>query len=267
MLINAKYLNSDQLASYVAALEDGVRESRSSHLSKDTSKKGGFDAKFAHGELGATRVDDETISIKDHDHARLKRLLSVAETRPDELGWVDVLQPDADLSGARIGNLIKWECDVYIPEMIKALQSNGGMAKAVRMVQDLAPAAEAMGLDMAGLPSQAELGAISSLTERMEVAPILIGDDEDTEWKIVGSLNTKWIRDLDELEDRCIVIGKVRKVIPEGRWHLLASLPGMNLISRDERRKKERTGPTNDGEKSQYVEGPAVVVDFLAIYS
>ena len=267
MLINAKYLNSDQLASYVAALEDGVRESRASRVSVDKSRSGGIDAKFVKGDLGRNTVDDETITTTDHDYARLKRLLDAAASNPENAGWVEVLQPEIDLAESRIGNLVQWECDVYIPETIKALQQNGGIGEAIKMMQNLEPAAKSLGLDMSGLPSSDELEAISRFTDTMQIAPILIGDDDDTDWKVAGSIDPKWIRNIDEIEGRCIVIGKVRKLIPAGRWHLMASLPGMNLLSREERRKKERSGPTDAGEESQYIAGPVAILDFLAVYS
>lgn len=239
MVINAKYLDSDQLASYVAALEDGVRESRASRVSVDKSRSGGIDAKLVKGDLGRNTVDDETITTTDHDDARLKRLLDAAASNPDNAGWVEVLQPKIELAEARIGNL----------------------------VQNLEPAAKSLGLDMSGLPSSDELGAISRFTDTMQIAPILIGDDDDTDWKVAGSIDPKWIRNIDEIEGRCIAIGKVRKIIPAGRWHLMASLPGMNLLSREERRKRERSGPTNAGEESQYIAGPVAILDFLAVYS
>ena len=239
MLINAKYLDSDQLASYVAALEDGVRESRASRVSVDKSRSGGIDAKLVKGDLGRNTIDDEKITTTDHDDARLKRLLDAAASNPDNAGWVEVLQPKIDLTEARIGNL----------------------------VQNLEPAAKSLGLDMSGLPSSDELGAISRFTDTMQIAPILIGDDDDTDWKVAGSIDPKWIRNIDEIEGRCIVIGKVRKIIPAGRWHLMASLPGMNLLSREERRKRERSGPTNAGEDLQYIAGPVAILDFLAVYS
>lgn len=47
----------------------------------------------------------------------------------------------------------------------------------------------------------------------------------------------------------------------------MLSLPGMNLLPREERRRQERHGPKDTAEESLFVKGPLLVVDYLAIYS
>ena len=50
-----------------------------------------------------------------------------------------------------------------------------------------------------------------------------------------------------------------------GQWKPLLSLPGMNVLPREQRRKMEREGPES-GQEASWLEGPAVMLDLLAIY-
>ena len=108
---------------------------------------------------------------------------------------------------------------------------------------------------------------MTSFLDQLDVAPVVVGDDSDTDWKVVGSLDKRWIAGEASFDGRVRVIGKVRKKIAADRWYPMVSLPGMNLVNRDERRRLERKGPTDESEKDRFVSGPALVLDYLAIFS
>jgi hypothetical protein len=61
------------------------------------------------------------------------------------------------------------------------------------------------------------------------------------------------------------VVGKVSRVLKEGQLRPFTTFPGMNLGSREQRRKLERQRP-KEGEEDQYLIGPALMLDILAIY-
>ena len=164
-----------------------------------------------------------------------------------------------------MGAVIHWECDVYIPDAINAL-SNPQMKSALQVMENLMPQASVLGLNLDGLPAPKELGAAAAAINSFDVAPVVIGEDDDTNWRIVGSLKRERIVDSAEFDSRARIIAKVKKTIREGSWYLLASLPGMSLVSRDERRKLERQGPQEDQE-GLFEKGPLLVVEYLAVYS
>ena len=68
-----------------------------------------------------------------------------------------------------------------------------------------------------------------------------------------------------ELDGVVRLIGKVSKRWPSGQWKPLLALPGSSLLPRQKRRELERTPPKSDTE-DQYLQGPACLLDILAIY-
>lgn len=267
MLINAQYLDSDALTNYIAAVEGGVRQTGSTRSTGAHGLGGSFGVNAMKIEGRRNAEVENTLNIEDHDASRLKRLIDAGHADPDGLSWVEILEPDHGFSQVSIGAFVEWECDIYVPEGLAAISSHGDLSGTLKMMQGLMPSAEALGLDTAGLPRAEQMQAMSEFLEGLNVAPIVVGDDSDTEWKVVGSLNKQWIREGASLDDRVRIIGKVKKQVPHGRWHPIVSLPGMNLLNRDERRRKERDGPGDSGQESQFVRGPLLVVEYLAIYS
>lgn len=267
MLINALYLDEGALENYVAALEGGLRDSGSSVA------KGGKGVSGSLG-FGPARVDghadsevENTPTMKDHPVARLRRLIAAGQQNSEELAWIEVCQPEVDFSHAGIGSFIHWECDVYVPEFIAALANQGEIGGAIRLVKEVAPSAQALGLNMDGLPPLDQMEAMLNLVEGMKISPVVVGDGSETDWKVVGSLRPPSIQRDATFDGTAIIIGKVKKRIPKGSWYPLVSLPGMNLLGREERRRKERRGPQDDDEEPQFIPGPALVVDYLAIYT
>jgi len=164
-----------------------------------------------------------------------------------------------------MGAVIHWECDVYIPDAINAF-SNPKVKDALQVMENLMPQASALRLDVKGLPAPKELGAMAAAINSFDVAPVVIGEDDCTGWRIIGSLKPECIVDSAEIDGRARIIAKVKKAVSKDSWYLLASLPGMNLIGRDERRKLERQGPQEDQE-GLFEKGPLLVVEYLAVYS
>ncbi len=266
MLINALYLDEIALESYIAALEGGLRDSGSSSRSDGRGFGGSFSLSLVKADAHTDSGSQDTVVIKDHSAARLQRLISAGRERSDELAWVEVSQPDLDFSDIGIGSFVHWECEVYIPEFVSALTPGGDLNKAVQLFKGLAPSAQALGLDAPGMPSVEQLDAIARFAENTNIAPVVVGDNSETEWKVVGSLLQHAIRPEVSFDGSAIIIGKVKKRIPKDGWYPIVSLPGMNLVSREERRRRERKGPESENHKKQFIQGPALVVDYLAIY-
>lgn len=94
---------------------------------------------------------------------------------------------------------------------------------------------------------------------------VIIGEDDDTEWRVAGSIDKRWALQGAEFDGFVRIIAKVIRRIDEGQQRSLLKLPGWN-ISREQRRKMERQFKA-DSPNSIMLNGPALMVDYLAIYS
>jgi hypothetical protein len=263
MLRRFIYLDTDALNQYVTALEGGrLTESKRRLLTKGEGTAG-LDAKIANVSGGKSREDEHDQTRADTDEARFDRLLRAAEDNPDELSWIEVMQPDVDFAEANIGEIISWECDMYVPEFVQTLARSGELLPAMGAIQEMLPAAETLGLDMTGLPSTAEMAAMSGVLSTLNISLLVVGDDEDTDWQIAGRIVDEYLH--GDIDGRARVVGKVSKIVQKGQWRPFATFPGMNLMSREQRRKLERQAP-KEGEEDEYLAGPALMLDLLAIY-
>jgi len=137
-------------------------------------------------------------------------------------------------------------------------------------MQTLASSAKALGLDANEIPEPGEVKAMSTFLNSLDsfkVTPVVVGEDSSTDWRVVGTLDKQWIHQRASLDDRVRIIGKVKKIIEMDKWYPFFPLPGMSFVNRNERRRMEREGPSNDSDKNQFIHGPLLVLDYLAIYS
>ncbi|WP_284550833.1 DUF6414 family protein [Aestuariimicrobium sp. T2.26MG-19.2B] len=267
MLINPQYLNSESLLRYMANLEDGVRESGEETVTAVRDARAGVDVKVARAEGGRGSQTARRINTTDHDLARLKRLIAAGHERSDELDWIEILQPAIEFPMASIGSIIEWDCEIFVPDVIRAMLNKGGFSEAVRALQRLRPAADVLGLgDLDGI-NFAEIDAAASFLETLDVVPVVVGEDDETEWKVVGSLEPRWISGDQEFDGAVKIIGKIRKIVKADRWYPLMSLPGQNLGSRADKRERERRGPASEEAQEHFLKGPLMVLDYLVIHT
>lgn len=261
-LINPIYLNTDMLDTYIAAIEDGLRETETSTTQKSSGLEGGAKLPGANLKAAKGSTSESTTSSRDHAAARLQRLLSAMNEDEEDLGVETVLQDDVAFPAVGTGSIVKWECDLYIPEMVSNLAD---AAKAFEAIRSIAPAAESFGLSVEGLPKVDQVDAMEKMIGVMDAPSLVVGDDEETEWKIAGQIQDRFVTGGAELADRAQVIAKVIRVIPKGKWYSLVEPKGFKM-SREARREKERKGPSDENDRVNYLAGPLALVDFLAIY-
>jgi len=268
MLINAHYLDENALTNYIAAIEGGLRDSGTSR----TTGAQGLGGSVGHSNVAKVEAQkgnetENTLHMKDHQASRLQRLIKAAHTDPEGTAWIQTSQPDVDFPEAGIGAFIEWECDVYIPEAIATMSQNKEMSSMLQTIKAFSTTAETLGFDTKGMPDESKIDAMGSFVSQLDVAPVVIGEDSNTDWKIVGSLDKQWISPTASFDGPARIIGKIKKTIKQGHWYPLFSLPGMNILGREEKRRQERNGPKNNEDKDKFVSGPLLVVDFLAIYN
>lgn len=258
MLKHFLYLNNQSVDSYLSTLEDGLRgtaEERSSQTqvsekSGEISSKSGVEK-----EQIQSRVDTPT--------ARFERLQKSALADVELSGWIQVTDPEDELASIRTGHIIDIECEIYVPQVIQALSPKGGIGEAIGLMEGLAPYMESMGNDTTGMPSKTDLEMMKSVTGLLGGDLVVVGERDDTDWHVAGRLIEQYRA--GEIEGIARVVGKVTTSWGQGRWKPLLSLPGMNVMSREQRREMERKKPTPNDEQNS-LEGPAFMLDVLAIY-
>lgn len=264
MLIRFLYLDRTALGQYVSSLEGGSVQASTTRSSHGGSFEGGGDLKVASAKGSRSHEEEVEKALVDTESAQFKRLLAAADEDAERLGWIEVMDPDADLAGAGIGAMVSWECDVFVPNAAKMISQAGGAAPLLDTMRAMLPAARALGLETGTIPADDELEAMGTMLRGMQSSKVLIvGEDDSTDWKVAGHLSGPV--ELGDLEGRARVVGKVARILREGQWKPYLAFPGMDLLSREKRRLAERTPPA-PGKEDDYLYGPAVMLDILAVY-
>jgi hypothetical protein len=257
------YLDKTALSQYVTALEGGLTAESTQRSTRSGTGTAGIDAKLAQVAGERAREDEESRTLADTDEARFDRLLKAAMKDPEDLDWIDVTQPDVDYSNVGIGAMVAWECDIHVPDFIQILARSGEALKAIDMMRTLLPTAKRLGLDAQGLPGNDEMEAVSDFIGGLNANLVVVGEDEGTDWRIAAHLTDDFVH--GDVEGRARIVGKVSRVLRAGQWKPYLTFPGMNLGSREDRRRMERQRPAL-GKENEYIAGPALMLDLLAIY-
>lgn len=263
MLNHFLYLNTDSLTQYVSTIDGGAitESTRRSLRSGSASAKVGVKAIEAGGDRGKELEESQTLA--DTEAAQFSRLLTALDHAPETWAYIDVMDPSADFPTVGTGQMVRWECNIYVPEVVQVMARSGEAVDMMNMMKGVLPMAGALGLDTAGMPDAEQLGAMTGLLQSLNASLVVIGEDDDTDWQIAGTVKEQFVR--GDFDGRALVVGKVSKVVPEGKWQPLLAFPGMNLLSREQRRKAAKTKPSLE-EENQYLAGPAVMLEILAIY-
>ena len=154
--------------------------------------------------------------------------------------------------------MLAWECELYNAEVVHVLARSGEALGAIGMMQNLLPMARRLGLDTEGLPNDDEMGAVSGLISPMDASLLVVGEDDETDWRVAGQLDEAAPH--GDVEDRARIVGKASKTVPVGGCKPFLTFPGMNLLPREQRRKMEREQPAS-GRENEYLAGPALMAD------
>lgn len=258
------YLDTAALSNFVADIENGLLTESMRRSQRTGTRSGELSVRVAKGGGEAVTEEEQSASYADTDAARFRRLLAAASNDPEGLGWIEVLDPDADLAGVGIGAFVAWECEIFVPDVVAALARSGEVLPALGLLQNLMPTAQALGLATpVGVPNVDQLGAAAKFINGLDAKLVVVGEDDDTSWRIAGDIDADFLQ--GSLEGRVRVIGKVNRVLKPGKFKPFLTFPGMNIMGREAKRKAEARGP-KPGEEDQFLSGPAVMLDLLAIY-
>lgn len=96
MLRRFLYLDAIALGQYVTALEGGLLTESTMRSLHSGAASGGVDARLMSATAERSREDEESRTLADTNEARFDRLLRAADSEPEALAWVEVLDPDFD---------------------------------------------------------------------------------------------------------------------------------------------------------------------------
>lgn len=264
MLRNFLYLNESTLNGYLSALEDGLR-SAGEHRTTQTKSLSGKAGVGGFGAQGETESDTElSHSYLDTSEARFERFMSLCAANPERSGWVDIVNSDDDFPAAFSGTILEFDCEIFVPPMIRSLSSSGGIGQAMAMLKSLSPLITALQPGTVDLPPDEQIQAVTAMSSVMGDDLAIVGERDDTDWRVAGRLIAASIRD-SELDGAARVVGKVSAVLKAKEHKSLLALPGMNLMTREQRRAQAKLGP-KPGEEANWLTGPAVMLDVLAVY-
>jgi hypothetical protein len=262
MLKRFLYLDAVALADYLSALEGGLRDGESHRHSTGGKGQGTIEARIIKAGGERSHEEEVSFSVSETPQSRFERLLKLARADPELSGWVDVLDAEEHLPGVGIGAMVSLECEIYVPDVVRTL-SSGDLTRFFDLVDTLEPSADAIGLDTTGLPSREARDGIRGFAENVSARLVIVGEPDDSAWRIAGDLQDEFVQ--GDPDGRAMVVGKVARQWPAGQWKPLLALPGSSMLPRKKRRELERTRP-KEGQEDQYLEGPALMLDVLAIY-
>ncbi|MBF4621514.1 hypothetical protein [Clavibacter sp. VKM Ac-2542] len=263
MLRNFYYLDENTLNRYISAIEGGLVSEETRRELNGGELGGGVDFKVAAANAGKTHENERSQTLGDNADARFSRLLKAAELQPEALSWIEVMQPDIDFKDITLGMIIDWECELRTPDYVNYVAKAGEASQAIRMAQDFASTAKALGLDTTGMPAQEQLDAMSGAINSLNLPRVIIGQAEGSPWQFFSQIRDEFAQ--GELDGYKRVVGKVTRVVPAGTPHELVKLPGARFANRQARRSQGRPQAATP-DQGQTLTGPAVELDLLAVY-
>lgn len=268
LLRNFLYLDTTALDGYVSQTEDGLRTKYEEGTSREGSVGGGIGPDALNVRGGKTTGGDTREERTDTSEARFARFMEWTNTADESAGWIEVVDPATDLQEVGYGAMVHAEVDLYIPDVVKALHSGGEFEQALDMLKVIAPIAPALGWDTEGLPTAEEQDLMRRAVGAMGTKDVLVvGEFDDADWKLAGQLSHQHVRVAHAAFDGPTrIVGKVKQQLAVGEWRPMLALPGTNLMPREQRRAIAKQTPTTENPESTHLQGPALMLDVLAIY-
>nr|WP_133054114.1 hypothetical protein [Mycobacteroides saopaulense] len=236
---------------------------------KKSTKGGNVDAKFAGFKADGGNEHERFWTMSFPPEAQFQRLLAAANDKPDELAWINVVDPPNDFKTAQVGEIIAWECDVDIDHSSR-LGAKGGAGVQVLGIISRLVTAGAAGTSILGAqftPDQAaivvpQMDELQRLLDSLNITRIGVGRDVNTDWAIYGSLYDDHLRAENIDSERLIVVGKIKRIVPQGEYRRLINTEALSMLQA-----MQKNGSyTADAPDQFQIRGPALELDIVAIY-
>jgi len=262
MLRRFVYLNEKVLDGYLSALEGGLVGGSVRHERTTGALGGGVSVAAGPVELGAKKdrenFAETTRNIQETPEQRFDRLMRLLEDDPDAYLYEAILDMSDAFPRLTVGSFVTVDCELEIPPGVRLFCQPEEMDKLLNLADTMRSIAPVLGEDIDGLPSAETAASFRGLLRAMESKIVVVGDQYEGAPRIVAKLDNEHLR--DSPEGAAYIVGKVVRRLEEGDTYPLLAIPGASLMNREQRRKAK---PDVD---SDSLEGPAVVLDALAIY-
>lgn len=255
------YLDERLLDQYLAQVEDGLyEEEREREIGgRGRSMSARLGAGPLQGDAAAQRSTSNEVerTRRQTPESRFNRLYSSLENNLLRLD-----ESTSDVYGhLNVRSMLQAACYVDVPSI-------GRMLAQLPELRSLMSMAEAFASDPPSSIDPAAMDVISMIAEKTNGSVIATGELGAGQATLAFKLESRYLRvEVDELEGEAVVLGTVIKKWPEGTSHPIISLPGLNILSREERRKLQRSGsrPQSSSESIE-IAGPCASLSIVAIF-
>lgn len=259
------YLNESLVDQFLAQVEDGLWEEQQEREKRTGDKKGGgsIGAKGlkVEGSMGSGREIEESRTRRQTPESRFNRLAKLAPELPDG-EFLQIEDDTRDLYGIlKPGLLIATECYVDIPSVGRAVAK-------IEEVKGLVDFMTIFGSERLDPGAQEAIDGISAFAERAGGDIICTGEIGDDLPILVFKLKSEYLRvDVSDLEGDAVILANVHRKWPEGDSYPILTVPGLDVMSRKDRRKMKATAKKTDTEDNDvFLEGPGITLSVVAIF-
>lgn len=250
------YLDVRQVDQYLAQVEDGLYDDQTEQQSTGRERKAGAKVRGGPveigGDIGSNSADEISRTRRQTPESRFNRLYPRLEAvQIDEL-----TQSVFSIVGR--GQILEVECAVDIPTFSRTLANSSELTGMADLMRTFGESVDDETTSM--------LKGISALAQRSDGSIVATGEIGSEEPIFVFKLSRESLRvGLDDLEGDATVIGTVQRTWPETETYPVLTIPGLNILSRKERREMERTASKGDDD-APVIRGPGVTLNVVAIY-
>lgn len=251
------YLDTRLVDNYLAQVEGGLYDESRTRAEGVSGYEGKAGVKTPVADFGAgaqrSSVTETERVIRETPEARFNRLHTALDATLQD-GLAENLWPQATK-----GMFWELECEVSVPSVAR-------MFGQLDQIDDIASLAEAFGTPLPGFDDQMKV-QMNLLSSRVDKRKLVVeGHIADAQPRFAFKLNREFLRvDLDDLEAEVSIVGKIEGKWPEGDSRSIIDLPGINLMSRKDRREIAKKGGSK-GVDNLSIPGPGVSMSVVAIY-
>jgi hypothetical protein len=257
------YLNDDLVNQFLAQAEGGLYDEEAERERAAGDRHGDISLKVGPAVAGGSRrsgVDSEVSRTRRQTpESRFNRLALLLPELPEK-EYLYFEPGGGNLySLATPGRLLTTECYVDTPSVGRLLAQSeqlSGLADLMRMFN-------ADGVDA---KTEEALSGFSALSNIVGSDVICTGEIDDDLPVLVFKLLKKFLRaDLGALEGEAIILGNIHRKWPEGQRYPLITVPGLDLMSRADRRRLQATTKSDDS-NDMTIDGPGLTLSVVAVY-
>ena len=264
MLRDFLYLNEAAVSRYVSALEGGSRQSLERTQAKLRSASAGVDIGPLNASGNRGSEVGETESLSDTPEAQFDRLYRYGHQNPEDAMWEEILDVETAMDTVGVGAIVEVESDLFFPDLVRGLMKKGGLVDGLNALESMLPFIDTLGIGElpADLPGAEQRNALKGVIENLSGDMTVVGEFDDSDWKLTGKLQPDYLR--QDIDGPARIVGKVAGRLQPGKWLPVMTIPGA-MANRKSRREQRAATPTA-GQEDNYVKGPALRLDVIAIF-